>query len=397
MMKFSMSKWRDRVIAGLRSRLRDGAERVRRAAGPVLVASVAAVLAFSVSKYGLGHPLPFFAPVAAWICLGFTKNRDPLAVGELAAGAVLGVATAEVMMLVTGSGIWQTGVVLIIAALGARLTARGNLFTIQAGVNAMVAMAMGPAAGSAPVSRVLDALVGGGVALIVAFAWPRDVTKRPRKYVRAAQAELTSALNRLADGLERGDADRLGAASRSLQRARGGIEDANAVVTAAFGVIKVNPLTRRHRPRVVELRRQLRLAQRTANAVELLIRQAPGAIAETGSDAQTADIVRGAGDVLSAVRAAMCEWASPEPARRAAAALAAECAPGDVSEGGWRPTALVSIMRSIIVDLLQMTGLSRGQARELLPDLSDVHVDVSGQEAADGPSDLWGQASADRA
>ena len=57
-------------------RLRQGRDRVRNAAVPVLVAAVAAGLAYAIAHYGLGHEAPVFAPIAAWVCLGFRHERE---------------------------------------------------------------------------------------------------------------------------------------------------------------------------------------------------------------------------------------------------------------------------------------------------------------------------------
>ena len=55
---------------------------------------------------------------------------------------------------------------------------------------------------------------------------------------------------------------------------------------------------------------------------------------------------------------------------------------------------MVSVMRSVAVDLLQMTGLSLRQAREVLPE-TEPREDVSlGVDASDGPSGIWGVSSA---
>ena len=59
-----------------------------------------------------------------------------------------------------------------------RLLDRGDLFTIQCGVNAMIVVGMGTMptneVGAGP-SRVLDALVGAGVALLLSVLLPGDL------------------------------------------------------------------------------------------------------------------------------------------------------------------------------------------------------------------------------
>ena len=364
-------------------------ERVRLAVVPVLVASVAAVAAFLVSKYLFGHPTPFFAPVAAWICLGFTKNKNPRRVAELGAGAVLGVLTAEVAMRIVGSGWWQIGLVLVIAALGARFTDKGDLFTLQAGVNAMVVMVMGPAAGNAPVSRVVDAMVGGLVALLFSAALPRDLTARPRRYVRMAQASLAHTLDHVADGLGRGDGEALLGALDDLEQARRAIRAAQDVASSAQAIAGVNPLMRSSRPRLAEIDRQLGLLERATSGVETLIRQGRGVVAEAGPSPRAAGLVVQARSVVNAMRKAVADWKPPLRARALATGLAAGCDPGDLHEEGWREAVLVSVMRTVAIDVLQMTGLSRLQARALLPESGDDEVEDDAP-ALEEASPQWG-------
>ena len=91
--------------------LRQGVRRMRGSLVPVLTASAAACIAYLIAHNLLGHPTPFFAPVAAWICLGFTYNRVPRKVLEIGAGATIGVAIGEVILLSLGAGAWQVAVV----------------------------------------------------------------------------------------------------------------------------------------------------------------------------------------------------------------------------------------------------------------------------------------------
>ena len=78
---------------------------------------------------------------------------------ELGLGAVLGVGIGEAVFLLVGSGGWQLGLGLIVAALAGRILDRGTLFTMQAGVNAMVVIGMGNLAGTTGgVDRMLDAV-----------------------------------------------------------------------------------------------------------------------------------------------------------------------------------------------------------------------------------------------
>src|SRR5699024_2915867 len=131
-----------------RQQARQGTRRVRSAALPVLLAAVAAGLAWAVAHYALGHEQPFFAPIAAWVCLGFSPSRQIRKVAELAVGVSLGVAFGELVAHLLGTGPLQIVAVIVIASLLARFVDRGAMLTVQAGVQGIVIVAL-PAIGTA--------------------------------------------------------------------------------------------------------------------------------------------------------------------------------------------------------------------------------------------------------
>ena len=87
-----------------RSRVRQGWARVRAAWFPILQASLAAAIAFAIARYAVGHPYPFFAPVSAWVALGFTADRSVRRVAELAVGVAIGVALGDLLVHLIGNG-----------------------------------------------------------------------------------------------------------------------------------------------------------------------------------------------------------------------------------------------------------------------------------------------------
>jgi len=95
---------RGRAGVVVRARARQGWARVRSSLVPVLQASAAAGAAFGIARYGLGHPYPFFAPVSAWVALGFSSDRQVRRVAELAIGVAVGVALGDLLVHLIGSG-----------------------------------------------------------------------------------------------------------------------------------------------------------------------------------------------------------------------------------------------------------------------------------------------------
>ncbi len=379
------------VLAGLA--LRQGVRRMRGSLVPILTAGIAAWIAYVIAHWGLGHPTPFFAPIASWICLGFTYNRVPRKVLEIGAGVALGVVVGELILATVGAGGWQLALGLPIAALIARVLDRGDLFTIQAGVNAMVVVGMGTilgaAAGAGP-SRFLDAVIGAGVALLFTVLFPGDIVYRPRRYVANLLAELATAYTMLAEGLREGNRERIRDAHAQLRGIQDIVEDARTVLQSSADIIRISPTLRRHRAQVDELGRQLELSTRAAHTTEMLLRQSRGVVDERGPLPIIAGLMDDTAATLNALSGSVRHWNTPKRARTLAIELAGKCAPGVANITDWRRNVLLSVMRSVAIDMLQLTGLSRIQAREYLP---DAEGDLGGPEAVvtgDEGSAIWG-------
>src|SRR5699024_12274601 len=107
--------------------------------------------------------------------------------------------------------------VLLLATAAARFLDRGLMLTMQAGVQAIVVVALPVQASGGPMTRWVDALIGGLMALAAAALLPGDPRKRPRDQVNSVLRELGDVLNDLSRSLIAGDDKK---ALRTLERAR---------------------------------------------------------------------------------------------------------------------------------------------------------------------------------
>jgi hypothetical protein len=146
-------------------RLRRSLGRVRRAAWPVAQAALAAGIAWFLAFRVLGHAQPIFAPTAAVVALAANIGSRGRQAVKMLVGVGLGVAVGELLVLVMGPGTLQVTVAAAISMLAAAALLYSPLPLIQAGGSAVLVVALqNPESGG---ERVLDALVGGGVALLM--------------------------------------------------------------------------------------------------------------------------------------------------------------------------------------------------------------------------------------
>ncbi|WP_246036407.1 FUSC family protein [Cellulomonas telluris] len=353
----------------LASRVRAGRARVRASWWLVLQASVAAGLAFAVGRYVVGHEFPFFAPVAAWVSLGFSRDRSLRRVAELAAGVAIGVAAGDLVVHLIGSGPWQMALVLFLAALLGRFLDAGPMLTTQAGVQAIVIVGLPSFAGAGPFDRWVDAVVGGGVALAVALLTPNDPRRHPRRLARAAVHELAGMLHAVARGLARTSSDDLEAALLTGRASQPALDEWLSSARSAAQLARIAPAQRRHR---AELERQVDTAvllDRAMRNARVLARRARRTVADGHEAGTLADVLEQVARATDDLAAAAATGADPRAARERLLTVARGLDPHVVAHDDWQVQSLVLLVRSLVVDLLEASGATPGQAREALPEL----------------------------
>ncbi|PFG44446.1 uncharacterized membrane protein YgaE (UPF0421/DUF939 family) [Isoptericola jiangsuensis] len=367
----------DAAGAALRSlvrrvRLRQGVGRVRTGFWPIVQASLAAGIAYAIAHYALGHAQPFFAAVAAWVCLGFSFDRELRRVAEVAVGVALGIGMGDLVVHLIGSGWWQLTVVLAVSAMLARFVDRGPLLVTQAGVQAIVVVGLPAAiAADGPVGRWTDALVGGAVALAVTLLTPDDPRRRLRVVAGEATTELAETLESVARGLHGTDVDELASALVRGRASEPVLADwiQTAHRSAEMARVSVN---RARRDDIVRLAAQAVLVDRAMRSVRLLARRAPTVVGPDGSwpaVGQTAEVLERAAAGVRLLAGALAAGTSTERALDVLTATARQADPHSLGGGDLRVASLALLLRSPLVDLLEASGADPRDARALLPEL----------------------------
>lgn len=354
--------------AGLRLRVRQGGLRVRAALVPVLQACVAAGVAYAIAFHGLGHEYPFFAAIVAWVTLGFEPLREVRKVAELTAGVAVGVLLGDLVVHVIGTGWWQVACVLGVSALLARFLDRGHPMTMQAGVQSIVVVGLPAiAATGGPVGRWLDALVGGLVALAVVALTPSDLRRRPRRAAREALTELAEMLDVLARGLQDGSEEDVAEALARGRATEPALAEWRSTVHGAADVARVSARGRAARPELERLRRAAVLGDRAVRSARVVARRA---LATGGAWLpELAAVLRELALATAELAESLGQGLEDADARRRLTAAAGRLDPYALGTEGWQAQALVLVLRSLVVDLLEAAGAEGDEARAALPPL----------------------------
>lgn len=202
-----------RPLDTLRSRLRGRMV-------PILQNAIAAVAAWSLASALLPDPRPAFAAIAAVIAVGVTHGERAGRALQLVGGVIVGITVASLIISVIGTGAWQIAVLVVLAMGTATALGAGEMVVVESAVSAILLVALDPgAADGFVVHRILEGVIGGGVALLVSSViFPTDPALAPGRAAQALFVELGRALERIATALEARDA---GVAERALLDARG--------------------------------------------------------------------------------------------------------------------------------------------------------------------------------
>ena len=203
------------MFARVRSLFEDGISRLRSNVWSIAQSAAAASSAFFLAQVLLGHESPFFAPIAAVISLSVTLGSRPRRAVEMVVGVAVGLTIADLLVLVIGTGTLQIAAVVPLAMAAAVFFGGGTMLVNQAAVSAILVVVLQPRDAVFSPDRFLDALVGGGVALLVGFLLPANPERLVGRAVAPVLDELSALLMEIAAVLKAGDVERARRAASS--------------------------------------------------------------------------------------------------------------------------------------------------------------------------------------
>lgn len=161
---------------------------------PLVQATAAATVAWLIARLVVHHHEPFFAPISALVSLNTSLGERGLNALRLLQGVVLGVAVGELTLLTFGEGFGSLALGTFVALVLARALGGARIALAQAAVGAILTITA--ANGQVGPQRLMDALIGGGVALVFSQLL---FSPEPLRLLRRVE---TNALAAMADGLD---------------------------------------------------------------------------------------------------------------------------------------------------------------------------------------------------
>ncbi|GAA1910281.1 hypothetical protein GCM10009716_20190 [Streptomyces sodiiphilus] len=348
-------------FAGPAGRLRRAGDRLRRHALSVLLAGVAAGLAFALASAFFGTQEAFFAPIAAVVCVGITAGQRIRRAAEIAVGVAVGLTAADLLVRLTGAGPLQLGAAVVLAMALAVSLGTGSVLVNQAGVAAILVVALAPEGDANPLVRLGDALIGGGVALVLNAVVAPDPQRAVRRAEEQVMETFTGTLRQVVTALEDGDLERAERAQREIAR----LEDRLAVLDHSLAAARES--ARLGRRRSLRPLGPLLLARSRMDTLAVTVRSLTRGAANAVRHGRPVDprVVAGVGHLAVAVTELQCwvEGRSDEEDVHHAALRAAGTASGSLGEvRGLTAHVLIGQLRSGAIDVLRATGLDQAGA-----------------------------------
>jgi len=372
-MSSSIGQWRSRGAslaprAARRSKesLRNRFSRLGQRSFFIVQCATAAAVAWWVATSLLHHQNAFFAPVTVMLSLGMSYGQRLRRVTEVTLGVAIGVLVGDTFVHLFGTGVWQIAVVATTAMTIAVLFGAGTMLVTQAGVQSIIITTL-VAGQEFALSRWIDAVVGGCVALIAATITPASPLRRPRAQAAVVVSELSTILASTAKALRQRDQD---LAANTLERARRSehvLDELRNLSAEGIAVVRLSPFRRRHLPAVQAIADLLEPLDHSIRNIRVLVRRSAVALWE-GEDVPPGyvDLISSLADVTAEIADQLSNRRLAEGSREALAAIGASSAVV-APHPGLSAEVIRAQVRSTVIDLLMLTGLSYVEARALVP------------------------------
>ena len=347
--------------------LGQGWDRFRARRWQIAQCAVAAGIAWFIARDLLGHEMPVFAPIAAVVSLGTSYAQRLRRVVEVTAGVAIGVLLGDLLVSQVGSGAWQIALIVALAMSAAVLMDAGALFVNQAAVQSIFVVALVVPGAGASFVRWTDALIGGLVALVAATVVPAAPLRRPREQVAVVLETVAALVRGAAQVLEDHDPERgleLLSDARSTDSL---IRQLQMAADEGMSVVASSPFRVRHKPGIRQMADLVDPLDRALRSTRVLVRQvAVATYHRRPVPPSYLSLLRDLADAVDLVITELREDRMAVGARPAL--LAVGEASGQVARSEEMTAEVVlAQLRSVVVDLLMLSGLDQLEATDALP------------------------------
>src|SRR3954447_23852119 len=328
----------------------------------IVQTAVAALVAWYVCILVLPDPKPLFACIATVISIGASHGAHRQRATQLVLGVVTGLTVADVIIHVIGTGAPQLAIMLVLAMSVAVLLNGSELVISEAAVSAMLLVMT--SSGSFWPNRILEAAIGGAVALAITLLVSPDPILPVSRAAQAVFGRLGRALERTATALDERDPAR---AEQALEQARsidGLLREFDDALATSRETVRTTPTRFGDREPIDCYDRSLEQIDLAVRNTRVLARHSLRAIRAGETPGELRDAVN---DLAGSEWALAASYDEPRRAEedRTLDSSAAVNATALGATGGLGLAEVAAPVRSTAVDLMRAAELVAGEPEEL--------------------------------
>jgi hypothetical protein len=296
--------------------------------------------------------------MSAVVALNAPRGERGLQAVRLLSGVVLGIMIGETTAALVGRPYVGLALATFVAMSIAQAAGGARIVVVQAGVSAILAVVA--AGGEAGIHRVIDALIGGGVALFfsqVLFS-PEPVAML-RRAEAGALREMAYGLELTARGLEAGDAEEADRALSTLRQLRDRLGELARLRKASQNVVRRTALWRAQRAPLVREHENADQLDLLGGACVMLARAVSAP--DLTEREVLADAVRQLADVIATLARTPGDRGTRQSAADRALALARPLATINVPAGSSTAVA-TAMLRIAAADVMVFAGVDSALA-----------------------------------
>jgi uncharacterized membrane protein YgaE (UPF0421/DUF939 family) len=350
--------------------LRDRWRRARSFLLLALQSSIAAALSWYIANDLLHHSEPVFAPIAAIITLDISVGQRMRRAIELVLGVALGITVGDSLIYLIGTGAWQLGAVVLLATLSAVFFGGAAGVVAQAASSAVLIATLVPPTTGIYYVRLYDALIGGGIALLVmTLLLPTNPLQVVARSASPALGVLVNGLSETAAALSTRDSGRVDAALTQMIKGETELAKFREVLPETRETVTIAPLQWGKRGALAQYVEAADYVERALRGARVLVRRAVTML--TDQEPIPDKLPASLNTLADAARHLDQELTHGVPIRRCPE-LALQ-AVGEAAEAyrqglGFSGSVVVAQTRAIATDLLGTTGRSHQEANQMIRD-----------------------------
>lgn len=349
--------------------------RVRKRMLPILQIGIASGIAYWIATEIFDHQRPFFAPISVIIMIGMTGGDRLTKAWDLALGCILGVLVGDLLFYRLGEGGWQIALIVSGALVIASFLSKSQLVNNQVAIGSvLIATIMPPGAEVTGLDRTVDAIIGVAVSMATLAVLPQAPMQGARAEISKVMGILSSVLDDVASGLSNDDPEIIDEALESIRASQTDIDQMASAVKSGKESTRISPFLWGVRRYINSLSRVIPPVDNAVRTTRVLARRA--LVLCEDKDEVTEEQI----ELLDTLSQICLEFSEVyEVESRKAQAIAIPRIVNELRVAGQRASmdalpedavlsayAILAQTRSLIVDLLEASGMSRESAVAVL-------------------------------